>query len=111
MKRIFTLTLTAACTMPLVALSQSSGKQTYDQVCATCHETGTAGAPMISDKAAWQSRIKKGKQTLYKHAINGFGAMPPKGGAANLSDKDVQAAVDYMVAQVSGGGKQAAKKK
>lgn len=38
--------------------------------------------------------------------------MPPKGGFANLSDGDVEAAVDYMFAQVSGGGgggKQAAK--
>jgi cytochrome c5 len=69
------------------------------------------GAPKITDKGAWQSRIKQGKQTLYQHAINGLGAMPPKGGQASLSNQDVQAAVDYMVAQVSGsdgGGKQAA---
>lgn len=104
MKRIFSLTLTAACAMPLAAFSQSSGQQTYDQVCSTCHASGTSGAPKFGDKAAWQPRIKQGKQTLYQHAINGLGAMPPKGGSANLSDEDVQAAVDYMVAEVSGGG-------
>jgi cytochrome c5 len=83
--------------------AQASGQQTYAQVCAICHDTGTAGAPKVTDKAAWQPRIKQGKQTLYQHAINGLGAMPPKGGQASLSDAQVEAAVDYIVAQVSGG--------
>jgi cytochrome c5 len=83
--------------------AQASGQQTFDQACSTCHTTGTAGAPKVTDKAAWQPRIKQGKQTLYKHAINGLGVMPPKGGQASLSDAQVKAAVDYIVAQVSGG--------
>jgi cytochrome c5 len=31
--------------------------------------------------------------------LKGKGAMPPKGGAANLSDAEVRAAVDFMVSQ------------
>jgi cytochrome c5 len=85
-------------------ITQASGQQTYSQACSTCHDTGSMGAPKITDTAAWQSRIKKGKQTLYEHAINGFGAMPPKGGQASLSEVQVKAAVDYIVTQVSGGG-------
>jgi cytochrome c5 len=81
----------------------STGQQTYTTVCATCHDSGVAGAPMISDQGAWQARIAQGKQTLYQHAINGLGAMPPKGGDPSLSNTQVQAAVDYMVAQVGGG--------
>ncbi len=81
----------------------STGQQTYTTVCATCHDAGVAGAPMISDQGAWQARIAQGKQTLYQHAINGFGAMPPKGGDPSLSNAQVQAAVDYIVAQVGGG--------
>ena len=110
MKKNFPLILSAVCVTPLVvALSQhqalaASGKQTYSQVCSSCHESGAMGAPKYGDKADWAPRIKQGKQTLYQHAINGFGAMPPKGGQPSLSDKDVQAAVDYMVAAVSGGG-------
>jgi cytochrome c5 len=87
---------------------QASGKQTFAQACAACHQTGSMGAPKLGSKADWASRIKKGKQTLYTHAINGLGAMPPKGGHPELSAAQVKAAVDYMVSQVSGGGRQQA---
>ncbi|HEX2244015.1 MAG TPA: c-type cytochrome, partial [Gammaproteobacteria bacterium] len=80
---------------------QASGKQTFAQACAACHQTGTMGAPKLGSKADWASRIKKGKQTLYTHAINGIGAMPPKGGDASLSNEQVKAAVDYMVSAVN----------
>lgn len=52
---------------------------------------------MLTDAAAWQPRIKKGKPTLYNHAINGFNTMLPKGGNPQLSDSQVKAAVDYML--------------
>jgi cytochrome c5 len=62
-----------------------------------------AGAPKLGDKAAWGPRIAQGIDTLYTHSIKGFqgkaGMMPPKGGNMALSDADVKAAVDYMVAQ------------
>ncbi len=70
-----------------------------------CHGPGIAGAPKLGDKADWGPRIAKGKDTLYKHAIEGFtgskGVMPPKGGATTLSDDEVKTAVDYMVSQSS----------
>jgi cytochrome c5 len=34
---------------------------------------------------------------LYKSAIGGKGAMPPKGGAADLSDGEIKAAVDHLL--------------
>ncbi|MDQ4146140.1 MAG: c-type cytochrome [Pseudomonadota bacterium] len=80
---------------------QASGQQTFAQACAACHQTGTMGAPKLGSKADWALRIKKGKQTLYTHAINGIGAMPPKGGDASLSNAQVKAAVDYMVSAVN----------
>ncbi|MGH8503348.1 MAG: c-type cytochrome [Gammaproteobacteria bacterium] len=89
--------------------AQAGGQQTYAQVCGTCHDSGVAGAPKLTDTAAWQPRIKQGKQTLYKHAIGGLGTMPPKGGDASLSDEEVQVAVDYMVSQVSSAGGQSGK--
>jgi cytochrome c oxidase cbb3-type subunit 3 len=48
----------------------------------------------------WTDRLPKGRETLVSHAINGFNAMPAKGGRMDLSDEQVAASVDYMVAQV-----------
>jgi cytochrome c5 len=83
----------------------SAGEHTYKVTCAMCHATGTAGAPLLGNKDEWGPRIAQGKDVLYGHAINGFtgakGAMPAKGANAGLSDDDVKAAVDYMVAKAS----------
>jgi cytochrome c5 len=81
----------------------AKGEDIYKQTCLACHATGVAGAPKLGDKAAWGPRIAQGNDTLYMHSIKGFqgkaGMMPPKGGNMALSDADVKAAVDYMVAQ------------
>lgn len=78
-----------------------SGTEVFQQVCSACHGAGIAGAPKAGDKAAWGSRIAKGKDTLYQHALQGFqgsaGVMPAKGGRADLSDDLVKQAVDHMV--------------
>jgi cytochrome c5 len=92
----------AAVTVPAAASKTASaggsGKATYDSVCTVCHAAGVAGAPKFGDKAAWAPRIKTGADALHASALKGKGAMPPKGGNPALSDADVQAAVDYMVA-------------
>ena len=76
------------------------GKAVYDKTCMACHMTGLAGAPKAGDKAAWEPRLKQGMDTLYATSLKGKGAMPPKGGATQLSDAEVKAAVDYMVSLV-----------
>lgn len=79
------------------------GRSVYNKTCALCHAAGVAGAPKPGDKADWAPRIAQGNDTLYKHAIEGFqgpkGMMPARGGGASLSDEQVKAAVDHMVAQ------------
>ena len=85
-----------------VAAGPADGKKVFDGACAACHGAGIAGAPKFGDKAAWAPRIAQGAATLYQHAIAGYqgksGVMPPKGGSLNLSDAEVKAAVDAMVA-------------
>jgi len=78
--------------------SAAEGKAVYDQTCHVCHGTGLAGSPKYGDKAAWAPRIATGMDTLYNAALHGLRAMPPKGGNASLTDAQVKAAVDYMVA-------------
>lgn len=81
----------------------AAGESVYKKTCALCHSSGVAGAPIPGNKDEWGPRIAQGNDTLYKHAIEGFtgekGMMPARGGAATLSDDDVKAAVDFMVAK------------
>ncbi len=84
---------------PAAAQAAADPEQVYQQSCFACHGTGAAGAPKVGDKAAWADRIAQGKDVLYQHAINGKGAMPPKGGNASLSDDTVKAVVDFMVSK------------
>ena len=80
------------------AAGKPDGKKTYDTACMAGPATGAANAPKLGDKAAWAPRIKTGAEALYASVLKGKGAMPPKGGNAALSDADVKAAVDYIVA-------------
>lgn len=93
----------AAPAAPVATADNAAGKSVYNKTCALCHGAGVAGAPKPGDKADWGPRIAQGKDTLYKHAIEGFtgakGMMPARGGSASLSDADVKAAVDYMADQ------------
>lgn len=80
-----------------------TGPQVYNQACLACHGGGIGGAPKTGDASAWGPRIAQGRDVLNDHAINGFqnvGFMPPKGGAMQLSDEEIIAAVDYLVEQV-----------
>lgn len=82
---------------PAAAAGPKDGATVYNSVCGACHGTGVAGAPKAGDKVAWAPRIAQGNDTLYKNAIAGKNAMPPKGGAADLSDGEIKGAVDHLV--------------
>jgi cytochrome c5 len=92
--------VTARSAGPAAGDGPRDGKAVYSAVCQTCHASGLLGSPMLGDAGAWGPRIAKGKDTLYTHAINGFNAMPAKGGA-DIPDEEVQSAVDYMVDEAS----------
>ncbi|MBI3283579.1 MAG: cytochrome c5 family protein [Burkholderiales bacterium] len=85
------------------AAENTVGKAVFGKTCSMCHAAGVAGAPKPGDKADWGPRIAQGMDTLYQHALEGFtgakGQMPARGGAPALSDDEIKAGVDYMVAQ------------
>ena len=88
------------------AANLQRGRKVWMGTCKGCHALGVAGAPKAGDEKAWEARVKQGRQILYQHAIEGFFGpeytqMPSRGGNASLSDKDVMAAVDYMLALVN----------
>ena len=86
-----------------VATAAIDGASVYQNACMACHAAGIAGAPRVGDAAAWAPRIAQGDEKLYTNAIQGLagqaGYMPAKGGNMSLSDDEVKAAVDHMVAQ------------
>ncbi|MGH8053835.1 MAG: c-type cytochrome [Stenotrophomonas sp.] len=80
------------------------GKVIFDNLCTACHTNGVGMAPTL-DHSHWDARLAQGKDTLYKHAIEGYtgpdgGIMPPKGGNAGLSEEQIHSAVDWMLANL-----------
>ena len=96
------------------ALAAASSKQAYggtldgaviyQNLCGACHTSGVGNAPTL-DHSHWDARIAQGNDTLYRHAIEGFtgpdgGVMPPKGGNPGLTEEQIHATVDWMLANL-----------
>lgn len=81
------------------AAGGADGQKVYEANCKMCHGGTIPGAPGVGKNDEWAPRIKQGKETLYKHALEGFNTMPAKGGNAGLSDDEIKAAVNYMANQ------------
>ena len=79
------------------------GSVIFGQLCTGCHTSGAGGAPTMT-AAGMGARAAQGKDILYKHAIEGFtgsaGVMPAKGGNPALTDEQVKATVDWMLANL-----------
>lgn len=84
---------------PVAAHSSINGQKVYQSICFSCHDSGVAGSPKPGDKDAWAPRLSNGTDAMYDSVINGKGAMPAKGGNPALSDDEIKAAVDWMVAE------------
>lgn len=81
-------------------LAADAGAKLYESNCQVCHAAGLLDAPKYGDTAAWTARLTKDKETLYMHSAKGFNKMPAQ--AVNgVSEAQVKAAVDYMLASVS----------
>ncbi len=74
-----------------------SGKEIVDAQCAKCHGTGAGGAPRIGDRVAWRARLTQGYDKVVASAIHGHGAMPARGGMADLTDAEFRGAINYMM--------------
>ena len=76
------------------------GKQVYLAACASCHDTGESGAPMLSRPEQWSERSELWEAVLLEHANKGYGQMPGEGGDASLQEYDVDAAAEYILSRV-----------
>ena len=96
------------CSLPLLwqAAAQAgevprSGADTVQQVCSACHGAGLFGAPQIGNRSAWSARLQEAGSVdgLLAVAASGRNNMPPRGGESELSDAELRAAIEYMLAQ------------
>lgn len=84
----------------------AEGQRIFARVCSACHANDLSEAPQLKQPAMWTARIAKGRDTLLAHALNGFVGpsgeeMPPRGGRPELTDAEVSAALDYIIATVN----------
>jgi cytochrome c5 len=80
----------------------ATGEAIYQAKCSTCHGSGAGQAPRLSVRADWPEREARGRAAMHVSALKGiaFTAMAAKGGYAELTDEEVRATVDYMLARV-----------
>ncbi|MDR3416322.1 MAG: c-type cytochrome [Nevskia sp.] len=89
------------CSTPAGAAGMAQpGDQTVREVCSGCHGSGLLGAPQIGNGAAWSARLKAAGSVdgLLASAENGKNNMPPRGGVPDLSDAELRAAIEFMLA-------------
>jgi len=84
------------------SVSERTGKEIVDSVCASCHASGTHKAPRIGDKQAWEKLSARGLTSLTESALKGVRQMPSHGGRASLTDDEIRRAITYMVNQSGG---------
>lgn len=95
MKNLVSATLATVALFGLVSTAQAD-IGTYTKSCQACHKFGPG--PKLGNKADWKARIARGVPALVASAIKGTAkGMPPKGGAAHLSDAQIKSVVKYMV--------------
>ena len=75
------------------------GRETYEMACASCHDEGKDRAPIKGDRDSWSARSQLWSTILVDHAKNGYLRMPARGGQMELSDKAIEAAVEYMLSE------------
>lgn len=89
--------------LPMLAASLAAAAtpaEHYEKLCTMCHLPGAHGAPKVGDREAWTQRLRSGLNMVYRNTIEGIPntAMLARGGQAGLSDIELRAIVDYMIA-------------
>jgi cytochrome c5 len=92
---------TALLVLAGTAFAQSErleeGRAAFDKHCKACHENTEAKAPTAGDADDWKNRSQLWQAVLFEHAEKGYLEMPPRGGAMDATDYEVEAAAEYML--------------
>jgi cytochrome c5 len=96
---VLTLATTVAGAFALPVLA-STPAETYEHRCSQCHSSSMASAPRPGDRAEWTRRVRAGFANLQRGALAGVPntGMGPKGGHRDLTDAEVLAVLDWLLA-------------
>lgn len=85
-----------------VVHKKDRGALVFHQYCAACHGTDPSiviqDTPRIGQAGAWQQRQGKGLARLTAHVHLGYKNMPAMGGCTMCHEKDLTAAIRYILA-------------
>ena len=87
----------AAAAAPATEEVVVDGASVYNGLCAACHNSGAAGAPILGSDVMAARAEERGLDGLVYNAINGINAMPARGGNPALTDEQIRAAVEFML--------------
>lgn len=87
----------AAAAAPATEEVVVDGASVYNGLCAACHNSGAAGAPILGSDVMATRAEERGLDGLVYNAINGINAMPARGGNPALTDEQIRAAVEFML--------------
>ncbi|RMA77674.1 cbb3-type cytochrome c oxidase subunit III [Umboniibacter marinipuniceus] len=98
--------ISLASTIPLVgcdASQHSKASETplttearYFQSCASCHESGRAGAPKRSAPSDWAKRSHKSEDQMLRSVIEGYRGMPARGMCVDCTDEELRELVKFL---------------
>lgn len=93
------LTLSAT----VVTAEDDPGQKIFERNCDVCHGGwGGYGAPGVGNYDAWRPALRRGEKGMMHSVLNGQNSMPPRGGNPTLSDKELLAAVRWIIKTVDG---------
>jgi cytochrome c5 len=90
----------SADSQPVPDPQLAAGEQIVKDHCFVCHAQGINGAPIVGNAKMWAPRASQGLETLARHASNGYGLMPAKGGNESLQQEDIRLAIRYMLSRL-----------
>lgn len=76
------------------------GQKIVQHFCSNCHAPNpliNLGAPRTGDDGDWELRVSKGFNLLFQHTVEGYHAMPPRGGCFECSDVQLKKAIRDML--------------
>ena len=99
--KIYTYVIVAITFSGALNAHAASGEEVYKSACSTCHDSGAGQAPRVTHRDEWLPRWQRGRDAMHEAGIKGVPntAMAAKGGFSKLSDEEVKAAVDYILAR------------